>query len=52
MWGALFNPITYGGRLFGPDHQIIDHNSKTALSGISKLGDFLFLSITHILAEF
>ena len=35
-----FNPITYGGGLFGPDHQIIDHNSKTAPSGTSKLGDF------------
>ena len=47
------NPITYGGGgLFGPDHQIIDHNSKTALSSTSKLGDFLFLSIRHILAEF
>ena len=48
---AVFNPITYGG-LFGPDHQIIDHNSKTALSSTSKLGDFLFLSIRHTLAEF
>ena len=47
------NPITYGGGgLFGPDHQIIDHNSKTALSSTSKLGDFLFLSIRHTLAEF
>ena len=36
----------------GPDNQIIDHNSKTALSSTSKLGDFLFLSIRHILAEF
>ena len=33
-----------GGGLFGMDHQIIDHNSKTALSSTSKLGDFLFLS--------
>ena len=41
-----------GGGEFGPDHQIIDHNSKTALSSTSKLGDFLFLSITYILAEF
>ena len=51
----FFNPITYGGGgggLFGPDHQIIDHNSKTALSSTSKLGDFLFLSIRHTLAEF
>ena len=47
-----FNPITYGGGLFGPDHQIIGHNSKTAPSSTSKLGDFLFLSIRHILAEF
>ena len=46
------NPITYGGGFFGPDHQIIDHNSKTALSSTSKLGDFLFLSIRHTLAEF
>ena len=46
------NPITYGGGLFGTDHQIIDHNSKTALSSTSKLGDFLFLSIRHTLAEF
>ena len=41
---ASTNPITYnlpgGGGLFGPDHQIIDHNSKTALSSTSKLGDF------------
>ena len=29
-----------GEGLFGPDHQIIDHNSKTALSNTSKLGDF------------
>ena len=53
---SSFNPITYGGGggggLFGPDHQIIDHNSKTALSSTSKPGDFLFLSIRHILAEF
>ena len=49
------SPITYsggGGELFGPDHQIIDRNSKTALSSTSKLGNFLFLSIRHILAEF
>ena len=46
------NPITWGGGAFGTDHQIIDHNSKTALSSTSKLGDFLFLSIRHILAEF
>ena len=48
------NPITYGGGgggLFGPDHQIIDRNSKTALSSTSKLGNFLFSSIRHILAE-
>ena len=41
-WMLVFsiNPITYGGGgLFGPDHQIIDHNSKTALSSTSKLGD-------------
>ena len=38
--------------LFGPDHQIIDHNFKTAITNTSKLGDFLFLSIGHILAEF
>ena len=49
---SAINPITYGGGLFGPDHQIIDHNSKTALSSTSKLGDFLFLSIRHTLAEF
>ena len=48
-----FNPITYGGGgLFGPDHQIIDRNSKMALSSTSKLRNFLFLSIRHILAEF
>ena len=51
------NPITYGwggggGRLFRQDHQIIDHNSKMALSSTSKLGNFSFLSIRHILAEF
>ena len=40
-----------GGGLFGLDHQLIDHNSKTALSSTSKLGEFLFLSIRHILAE-
>ena len=40
------------GGLSGPDYQIIDHDSKTALSRASKLGDFLFLSIRHILAEF
>ena len=27
-------------RLFGPDHQIDDHNSKTAESSTSKLGGF------------
>ena len=27
---------------FCPDHQIIDYNSKTALSSTSKLGDFSF----------
>ena len=40
-----------GGGLFGQDHQIIDHSSETALSSTSKLGDFLFLAIRHILAE-
>ena len=35
------DPVTYrGGGLFGPDHQIIDHNSKTALSSTSRIGDF------------
>ena len=47
-----FNPKTYGGGLFGPDHQIIDRNSKMALASTSKLGNFLSLSIRHILAEF
>ena len=47
----LFNPITQGG-LFGPDHQIIDDNAKTALSSTSKLSDLLFLSVGHIVAEF
>ena len=41
-----------GGGGVGPDHQIIDRNSKTALFSTSKLGNFLFLSIRHILAEF
>ena len=41
-----------GGGGVGQDYQIIDHNSKTALSSTSKLGNFLFLSIRHILAEF
>ena len=45
------NPVTYGG-LFGPDHQIIDSNSKKAKPRTSKLGDFDFLSIRHIMAEF
>ena len=47
----LFNPIAYGGP-FCPDHQIIDHNSKIALSSTSKLGDFLFSSVRQILVEF
>ena len=37
------NPKTYvggGGVLFAFDHQIIDHNSETALSSTFKLGDF------------
>ena len=34
-----------GGGLFGPDHQIIDPNSKTAQCGTSKLGDLQFLCI-------
>ena len=40
-----FNPITYGGGgggAFGWDHQIIDHNSKMAVSSTSKSGDFCF----------
>ena len=43
LYTGKLNPITgtHGG-LFGLDHQIIDHNSKTALSITSKLGDFLF----------
>ena len=53
---GVINPVTYGGGggrgLFGPDRQIIDHNSETALCSTSKLGDFYFLSIGHILAEF
>ena len=52
MMHVKLNPITHGGGLFGLDHQIVDHNSKTALSSTSKLGDFLVLSIRHILAEF
>ena len=35
-----FNPITR--EAFGWDHQIIDHNSKMAVSRTSKFGDFLF----------
>ena len=47
----FINPTTY--RLFGQDHHnIIDHNSKMALSNTAKLGHVLFLSIGHILAEF
>ena len=50
------NPIAYGvgggGGDFGPNLQIIDYNSKTAQSTTSNLGDFLFLSIRHNLAEF
>ena len=45
-------PYNLQGGLFGPDHQIIDHNSKTALSSTSKLGDFFVLSITHIFQNF
>ena len=30
-----------GGGLFGPDHQTIDHNSKTALFSTSKLCFYL-----------
>ena len=49
----FINPIyVQEGGLFGSDHQIIDHNTKTALSSTSKLGDLLLLSIRHILAEF
>ena len=53
--GAKIHVLTLqptGGGGVGPDHQIIDHNSITALSTTSKLGEFLFLSIKHILAEF
>ena len=35
-----FNPITR--EAFGWDHQIIDHDSKMAVSRTSKFGDFLF----------
>ena len=45
---TVLNPMTYGGRLFGQDHQIIDHNSKTALSSTSKLGDFYYLLDTSL----
>ena len=40
----MLNPITYGGGggAFGPDHQIIEQNPKTALSSTSELGDFYF----------
>ena len=51
----MLNPMTYargGGGLSGPDLQIDDSNSKTAQPSTSKLGDFYFLSIRHILAEF
>ena len=41
-----------GGRLFGQDHEIIDHNSETASFSTSKFADFLFLSIGHIWTEF
>ena len=40
------------GGLFGPDHQIIGHNSKIAQPSTSKLGDFYILSIRHNLTEF
>ena len=41
----VFNHITYGrgGGGVGPDHQIVDHNSKMALSSTFKLGDFFNL---------
>ena len=37
-----FNPTTYvgGGGLFGPDHQVIDHNRKIAQPGTFKLAEF------------
>ena len=35
-------------KILNVHHQIIDHNSKTALSSASKLSDLLFLSIRHI----
>ena len=51
MFVILLNPITHaGGGLFSMDHQIIDHNSKTAQSSTFKLGDFQCLFIRHILA--
>ena len=35
-----FNPIIYSGGFFGPDHQIIDPNSKKAQRITSEFGDF------------
>ena len=52
MFLSLPYNLPGGGGGVGPDHQIIDHNSKTAQSSTSKLGDFQFLSISDILAEF
>ena len=48
-----FNHITYEGRgPVGPDHQSIDHNSKTALSSTSKLLSSVFIHFTHVLENF
>ena len=44
--------MTYGeGGLFGPNHQIINHNSKAALFNTSKLGDLFVLLENHENAE-
>ena len=48
-----FNPITYGGGGFlARTIKIIDHNSKTALSSTSQLGDFCFYLLDTLWQNF
>ena len=45
-------PYNLWGRGVGTDHQVIDHNSKMALSSTSKLGDFCFYLLDTFWQDF
>ena len=48
------NPIAWGGgeRAFGPHHHTGSQNSRTLSLRVSKISDFFFMLLGHIVAKF